>query len=135
MYIGNKDFTGTANDKLRIGNEAFWYCNSLISITIPNSVTSIGAAAFGNCTALTSITIPDSVTSFGSCAFQNCDSLTSVTIPDRVTAIPDSAFYSCDNLTSIKYRGTQEQWNAISKESDWNSITGSYTMTYNYTGK
>jgi hypothetical protein len=32
-----------------IGNEAFFLCSSLASITIPNSVTSIGKGAFSNC--------------------------------------------------------------------------------------
>ena len=48
---------------------AFCYCNSLVSITIPNSVTSIGGNAFAGCKALASITIPNSVTSIGISAF------------------------------------------------------------------
>ena len=35
-------------------------------------------------------------------------------------------------LTSIKYRGTEEQWNAISKGSMWDYEIGAYTITYNY---
>ena len=38
-------------------------------------------------------------------------------------------------LTSIKYRGTEAQWNAISKGSNWNSYIGSYKITYNYEGE
>ena len=84
-----------------IGDETFYNCTSLTSITIPDSVTSIGDHAFYNCTSLTSITIPDSVTSIGAYAFCDCTSLTSVTIPDSVTNIGDAAFASCDNLTSV----------------------------------
>ncbi len=84
-----------------IGDETFYNCTSLTSITIPDSVTSIGDHAFCNCTSLTSITIPDSVTSIGAYAFCDCTSLTSVTIPDSVTNIGDAAFASCDNLTSV----------------------------------
>ncbi len=39
-----------------IGNEAFYYCTDLMSITIPESVTTIGEAAFEHCTGLTSVT-------------------------------------------------------------------------------
>ena len=53
-------------------------CNSLTSITIPNSVTSIGGRAFSNCTGLTSVTIPNSVTSIGGGAFRDCNRLTSI---------------------------------------------------------
>ena len=84
-----------------IGEEAFYGCISLTSVTIPDSVTSIGGSAFYNCTSLTSVTIPDSVTSIGDRAFCICESLTSVTIPDSVTSIGGSAFNGCTSLTSV----------------------------------
>lgn len=40
-----------------ISNYAFFYCISLTSVTIPNSVTNIGSSAFMNCTSLTSVTV------------------------------------------------------------------------------
>ena len=98
-------------------------------------VTSIGDWAFSRCTGLTSITIPDSVTSIGKSAFYNCTGLTNVTIPNSVTSIGDWAFEGCTGLTSVKYRGTEAQWNAISKGYDWDYMTGNYTITYNYTGE
>ena len=52
-----------------IGNNAFYNCSGLTSITIPNSVTSIGVNAFSSCSGLTSIAIPNSVTSIGNGAF------------------------------------------------------------------
>ena len=118
-----------------IGHLAFEDCTSLTSIEIPDSVTSIGWYAFYNCTSLTSIEIPDSVTSIGNSAFSDCSRLTSITIPDSVTSIGKSAFRDCTSLTSIKYRGTQSQWNAISKGSGWDYNTGYYTIIYNYTGE
>ena len=116
-----------------IGEDAFEYCTSLTSVTIPDSVTSIGEWAFMDCASLTSVTIPDSVTSIGDWAFIDCDSLTSVTIPKSVTSIGEWAFSGCSSLTSIKYRGTEAEWDAISKGSAWNSGTSNYTITYNYT--
>ena len=84
-----------------IGDEAFSYCSSLTSVTIPDGVTTIGNGAFGSCSSLTSITIPDSVTTIGNYAFTNCNSLTSVTIPDSVTTIGWGAFANCNSLTSV----------------------------------
>ena len=82
---------------------AFYYCSSLTSITIPDSVTSIGNYAFYCCSSLASITIPDSVTSIGDYAFSACSSLTSITIPDSVTTIGYSAFFCCYDLESIVF--------------------------------
>ena len=95
----------TYNEKpvTSIGNSAFKDCDSLTSITIPDSVTSIGGSAFYNCDSLTSITFGENcqLTSIGEGAFCYCYSLTDITIPDSVTSIGKYAFYTCDNLTSI----------------------------------
>ena len=74
---------------------AFWLCESLQSITIPNSVTSIGDDAFYSCESLQSIIIPNSVTKIGDGAFYSCKSLQSVTIPNSVTSIGDGSFSWC----------------------------------------
>ena len=43
---------------------------------IPRGIKIIGASAFYNCERLTSITVPDSVIEIGSYAFYKCDNLT-----------------------------------------------------------
>ena len=83
-----------------IGNGAFWGCESLVNINIPNSVTTIGHSAFVSCDSLTSINIPNSVTTIGDLAFWGCYSLTNINIPNSVTTIEDGAFYGCENLPS-----------------------------------
>ena len=75
--------------------------NSIVSVSIPNSVTSIGERAFAGCNNLKAIVIPDSVTSIGERAFAGCDSLTSVKIGNGVTSIGERAFTGCDNLKEI----------------------------------
>ena len=84
-----------------IGHDAFEACTNLISIDIPNSVTSIDNYAFFECYRLASISIPDNVTSIGGGAFEDCTSLTSITIPDSVTTIGNGAFCHCTSLTSF----------------------------------
>ena len=116
------------NSVTSIGDFAFYDCTKLTSITIPDSVTSIGEEAFRWCRSLTSITIPDSVTSIGEGAFWSCSSLTSITIPNSVTSIEDYTFQGCSSLTRINFQGTQAQWNAISKGISWNYGTGKYTI-------
>ena len=108
-----------------IGSNAFRYCSSLTSVTIPGSVTSIGDYAFYYCYSLTSVTILGSVTSIGSNAFNNCSSLTSVTIPGSVTSIGDYAFYYCYSLTSVTILGsvTSIGSNAFNNCSSLTSVT------------
>ena len=84
-----------------IGNEAFQYCQTMTSITIPDSVTTIGYWVFDGCTGLTSVTIPDSITSIGTSAFDSCTGLTSITIPDSVTSIGQYAFRGCTGLKDV----------------------------------
>ena len=89
------------NSVKSIGDYAFSFCSGLTSVTIGNGVTSIGDYAFCYCTGLTSVTIGNSVTSIGEQAFVGCSGLTSVTIPNSVTSIGWGAFYACSGLTSI----------------------------------
>ena len=110
-----------------IGNNAFYECTGLTSVTIGNSVTSIGSSAFYGCSGLTSVTINSNllvitfdnnmkdifgeqvtnyiigkdVTSIEDYAFAGCTGLTSVTIPNSVTSIGERAFYYCTGLTSV----------------------------------
>ena len=84
-----------------IGEEAFYECEDLTSVSIPGSVTTIADFAFYACSGLSSITIPGSVTTIGYSAFDSCSGLTSITIPGSVTTIDNYAFYDCSGLTSI----------------------------------
>ena len=84
-----------------ISAKAFYGCDTLISITLPDGITAIGNNAFYSCGKLASIVIPDSVTTIGDSAFYNCNSLTGITIPDSVTTIGDMAFYNCNSLDGV----------------------------------
>lgn len=79
----------------RIGTSAFSKCNSLQSITIPESVENIGLGSFSSCSSLTSVTIPNSVKSIEDYAFLNCSNLRSISIPKNVEYIGSSAFAGC----------------------------------------
>ncbi len=94
-------YNGTTYPVTSIGKFAFYNCNSLTSVTIPNSVTSIGVSAFESCSGLMSVTIPNSVTFIGNEAFYYCSGLTSVTISNSVTSIGDEVFSGCSGLISI----------------------------------
>ena len=116
-----------------IGSYAFEGCSSLTNVTISKSVTDISGSVFLDCTGLKSITIPNSVITIFDDAFYNCTSLTSITIPESVTSIGNLAFYGCSNLRTINYEGTEEQWNNITKSTDWNDgCPADMVINYNY---
>ena len=102
---------------MTIGDNAFYGCFSLTTISIPKGVTSIGDYAFWDCYNLTAITIPESVTSIGYYAFAYCSSLTTITIPEGVTSIGPYAFSDCSSLTAITCEATTPP-----------TISGSYTF-------
>ena len=81
---------------------AFYFCESLTEITLPDTVTFIDEFAFSCCDNLTSITLPDRLEAIGGSAFEYCISLTGITIPSNVTAIGPSCFSGCSSLTSIR---------------------------------
>lgn len=109
---------------------AFNSCFSLSSINIPDSVTYIPQTVFYACRSLTSVVIPDGVTFIGPGAFSECISLKSVTIPASVTSIRFSAFGMCPQLTKINFKGTEEQWSSMIKETGWDTGSSFYTVHF-----
>jgi len=84
-----------------IGEQAFYLCSGLTSVTIPNSVKSVGNEAFEYCSSLKSVKISDSVTSIGNEAFYQCTGLTSITLPDSVKRIGNGVFTFCSALKNV----------------------------------
>ncbi len=135
-----------------IGFDAFADCKNLKSVHIPDSVTYISSGAFSRCTGLTSIDIPDSVTTLGFRVFEDCSGLETATIGSGVTKL-DSTFYSCGSLKAVTisdsvteigsytfyatsledvyFKGSKEQWDAITIDYDGNYRLESATIHYN----
>ena len=65
------------------------------------TVTSIGGGAFYGCESLSSVTIPDSVTVIWDNAFSECRSLSSVTIGMAVEYVGTNPFMDCQALEKI----------------------------------
>ena len=84
-----------------IGNGAFTESFDIISVEIPNTITTIGIGAFAY-SLLSSVVIPDSVTEICEGAFNGCDELRSIYIPASVERIGIEAFLSCTKLNSIE---------------------------------
>ena len=84
-----------------IGNNAFYECTNLRSISNLDGITSIGSCAFYHCSNLPSIDLPNSLNTLGSSVFAGCSQLTTIKIPRSVTVIQNGAMSGCTALESI----------------------------------
>ena len=86
-----------------IGQFAFFKCESLISVSLPESLTSIEHSAFKDCTSLEDIVFPDAVTFIGRSAFNNCSSLLDLALPESLETLSASAFAGCSALNRVSF--------------------------------
>lgn len=94
IVIGSRGVT-------RIGDYAFYYCCSLSSVTIPDSVTSIGSYAFNYCYSLQSILIPKNIEKIEISSFAQCYSLFSIKLPKSLIKLFSSSFDGCRSVSSV----------------------------------
>lgn len=128
-YSGGKGVMVFDKDVRIIGQEAFYYCENLKSITLPATVGDIGWLAFAGCRSLeefksawssadsraividgvlkafapaglTRYVVEEGVREIGEGAFYICDHLEQIIIPRGVESIGDSAFFGT-SLTDI----------------------------------
>lgn len=105
-YSGDIDIPSTVTyegktfDVTKIGLKAFYECQNVTSLSIPNSVTVIGSRAFEGCN-LKTIVIPNSVTFIASKAFLNCFELKTITMGTGIIIIEESAFSNCTCLEKV----------------------------------
>ncbi len=91
---------GYSNDM----DSVFTGCKSLVSVTsvCPPEISKIGYSCFDGCESLTTLTLPQTKFVINETAFRGCKSLTSLELAD-LTSIDTKAFTGCTALTSIKF--------------------------------
>lgn len=110
-------------------NETFWDDNGVLYAKAPDS--SVVLLHYGDDREKADCyEIPDGVTRIGSYAMYLLDEeLGKLIIPVSVVNIGDEALNS-PNIENIYYKGTKEQWSAMTDSSSYSNKT---TITYNYT--
>lgn len=107
IYEGNivipstVQYNGCEYSVKSIGQYAFYGCQSLTSITIPEGVTSLEHMCFAQCKGLLSISLPQSISCINYAVFWGCSSLTAISLPDKMERIESNAFGECVNLKTI----------------------------------
>ncbi len=81
---------------------------SLISISLPDTLTFIGEKAFYKCVNLETVNFPESLTHIGSEAFSYCTSIKSAIIPDGVKDMRDG--FTRSGVESVTLKGNPEMW-------------------------
>ncbi len=102
-YEGNSSNVDISNKVKVIRDEAFSGNSSVVTVTIPSSVTTIGHSVFYNCPNLQTVDLSRAkgITSISSYMFQQCSSLKNIELPAWITRIGEQAFYNCSSLQSI----------------------------------
>lgn len=77
---------------------AFYMCEGIEEVTLPNSLKRIGASAFSKCKNLKKVTLGNGVTDMLYRCFGNCVALHEINIPKTVQQIGNEAFLNCHNV-------------------------------------
>lgn len=75
------------------GKNVFAVCSNLEAITFPKTLRIVNDSAFAGCEKISAIHFPSNITSIDKGAFAGCTSLSTVSFPERLSLIGDSAFY------------------------------------------
>ena len=119
---------------IKIGEKAFWWCESLTNVNLGQGIKKIERGTFCNCSKLIKINMNNSVTSIDNDAFRKCLSLESIEIPVSVTSIGDYAFNHCSSLSSVTYNGiTYTSKSELENALKGNGVTLGYSI-FSYTG-
>ena len=112
-YRGDEEHIVVPGDITCIDDGAFYKCETITDVEIPEGVIQIGNSAFSMCSKLEKVTLPDSVTIIESSAFYGCEKMKSIRIPSGVNMIEWRVFTKCVNLESIDVDENNEEYCSV----------------------
>ncbi len=93
-------YNNTDYKVVRIDRKAFYSRVRVLTITLPNSITSLGEYCFYNCDSIESITLPNNIESLEQACFRSTN-ITSINLPKSIKFIDYSCFRDCSKLDTI----------------------------------
>ncbi len=88
-----------------LGSDSEW--PGLVSIKLPEGLTTISSNAFRNCADLASVTLPTTLKTIESSAFAYCTGLAEIALPSSLETIDYSAFFDCSGLKTMDLSNTK----------------------------
>ena len=92
-----------------IYSEAFYKCDALKTLILPEGIISIGECAFAF-TSITDVILPTTLITIKSAAFAQCQKLKNIVMPRSVKKLNSDFVYGCDNIQNLYYNGTMEEY-------------------------
>lgn len=94
---------------------SFQWCGNVETITFaPGSrLTEIAGGAFYQCEKVKKVVLPDSITKIGGAAFKDCKLLEEIVLPEGLSKIEAGVFAGVSADFKAHYKGSEEQWNEI----------------------
>ena len=89
---------GVTYQVTRIGRNAFYKCNELTFVAVPEGVTTLCWFAFASCSSLQYLELPNSLTTIEEHAMLGCNSITEFYVPRNLVNIAYNAFVSFQNV-------------------------------------
>lgn len=93
------DVDGTPYSVTEIADGAFYYCNVLSEVTVPEGVKRIGESAFPYCYSLSRVSLPSTLQSIGDYAFYRCPLLSVVAAMQNPVNIARNVFMTTKNVS------------------------------------
>ena len=87
----------------QIGENAFWGCTAITSVTLPKTLAIIEASAFAGCSALETVNTPQPLSEIGDYAFDGCRSLKAFSLDASISALGKGCFRGCTSLKTMKF--------------------------------
>lgn len=105
-YIGNEENICIPSkfnnlDVKRIGPNAFYKNENVLSVSLPNSIEALEKSSFCSCENLTNITLSTNLKRIEENAFGNCANLENINLPNSLEFIGHNAFIQCASIKKI----------------------------------
>lgn len=99
----NVEYKGMEYAVVSVGEKAFYGCDAITKIVLPDTVIDIKSGAFWGCSSLNSVVLPATIDVLPQGLFAKCHSLKEFTVPAGVVSLGYGLFYDCTSLEKVSF--------------------------------